>query len=188
MPSTSRARKSPWRKHSACAAAAVSTRASAPFETSSRIICCRSSRCSRWTARRGATASAIDAARVALLRAVRPLRASEVVRGQYRGYRTEDGVAADSRVETYVAARLAIENPRWTGVPFLIRTGKSLAATVTEVHVRFKPPASRALSIHRAAGRRQRDRLSVESGCLHRIDRPNEGARRSDDRRRRPSD
>jgi glucose-6-phosphate 1-dehydrogenase len=83
---------------------------------------------------------AIDAARVALLNSVHPLRASEVVRGQYRGYRTEDGVAPDSRVETYIAARLAIENPRWTGVPFLIRTGKSLAATVTEVHVRFKPP------------------------------------------------
>ena len=58
---------------------------------------------------------AIDAARVALLKAVRPLRASEVVRGQYRGYRTEDGVAPDSRVETYVAARLAIEHRRWTG-------------------------------------------------------------------------
>jgi glucose-6-phosphate 1-dehydrogenase len=84
---------------------------------------------------------AIDAARVALLKAVRPLRDSEVVRGQYRGYRTEDEVAPDSRVETYVAARLAIDNPRWTGVPFLIRTGKRLAATVTEVHVRFKAPA-----------------------------------------------
>ena len=87
-----------------------------------------------------------------MLKAVRPLRASEVVRGQYRGYRTEDGVAPDSRVETYVAARLAIENPRWTGVPFLIRTGKSLAATVTEVHVRFKPPAH-ALFDSQAAGR-----------------------------------
>ena len=94
---------------------------------------------------------AIDAARVALLKAVRPLRPSEVVRGQYRGYRTEDGVAPDSRVETYVAARLAIENPRWTGVPFLIRTGKSLAATVTEVHVRFRQPAY-ALFDSKAAG------------------------------------
>jgi glucose-6-phosphate 1-dehydrogenase len=95
---------------------------------------------------------AVDAARVALLNAVRPLRASEAVRGQYRGYRTEDGVAPDSRVETYVAARLAIENPRWTGVPFLIRTGKSLAATVTEVHVRLKPPAH-AFFDSQAAGR-----------------------------------
>ncbi|MGE5359489.1 MAG: glucose-6-phosphate dehydrogenase [Bacteroidales bacterium] len=84
---------------------------------------------------------AIDAAKVALLTAVRPLGPADVVRGQYRGYRNEKGVAPDSRVETYVAARLAIENSRWTGVPFGIRTGKSLAATFTDVHVRFKPPA-----------------------------------------------
>ena len=84
---------------------------------------------------------AIDAAKVALLRAVRPLGAADVVRGQYRGYRTEAGVAADSRVETYVAARLAIENARWTGVPIWIRAGKCLAATVTEIQVTFKPPA-----------------------------------------------
>ena len=130
---------------------------------------------------------AIDAARVALLKAVRPLRPSEVVRGQYRGYRTEDGVAPDSRVETYVAARLAIENARWAGVPFLIRTGKCLAATFTEVHVRFKAAGARPLRLK--GGRSpQRDLLSVEPGCLHCIDRPNQGAWRSDDRRRRPSD
>jgi glucose-6-phosphate 1-dehydrogenase len=85
---------------------------------------------------------AIDAAKVALLKAVRPLRPTDVVRGQYRGYRTEKGVAPDSRVETYVAVRLAIENARWAGVPFGIRTGKSLAATFTDVHVRFKQPAN----------------------------------------------
>lgn len=85
---------------------------------------------------------AIDAAKVALLQAVRPLRPVDVVCGQYRGYRTQAGVAADSRVETYVAARLAIDNARWAGVPFSIRTGKCLAATVTEVHVIFKPPAN----------------------------------------------
>jgi glucose-6-phosphate 1-dehydrogenase len=84
---------------------------------------------------------AIDAARVALLRAVRPLRATDVVLGQYRGYRRETGVAPDSRVETYVAARLAIENERWAGVPFFIRAGKSLAATVQEVQITFKTPA-----------------------------------------------
>ncbi len=83
---------------------------------------------------------AIDAAKVALLAAVRPLRTVDVVRGQYRGYRTEEGVAPDSRVETYVAARLAIDTARWAGVPFWIRTGKCLAATFTEVHVRFKKP------------------------------------------------
>jgi glucose-6-phosphate 1-dehydrogenase len=83
----------------------------------------------------------IDRARVALLQEVRPLRPIDVVRGQYRGYRGEPGVAPASTVETYVAARLAIENTRWAGVPFLIRSGKSLAVTATEVHVAFKPPA-----------------------------------------------
>jgi glucose-6-phosphate 1-dehydrogenase len=83
---------------------------------------------------------AIDATKVALLQAVRPLRAADVIRGQYRGYRAADGVAPDSRVETYVAAQLAIENRRWAGVPFLIRAGKCLTATATEVHVTFKSP------------------------------------------------
>ncbi|HXD80427.1 MAG TPA: glucose-6-phosphate dehydrogenase [Candidatus Acidoferrum sp.] len=84
---------------------------------------------------------AIDAAKVALLKAVHPLRSADVVRGQYRGYRSEKGVAANSHVETYVAARLAIENSRWAGVPFLVRTGKCLAATFTEVHATFRKPA-----------------------------------------------
>ncbi len=96
-------------------------------------------------------ADGIDAAKVALLTGVRPLRAEDVVRGQYRGYRAAEGVAPDSRVETYVAARLAVENPRWTGVAFGIRTGKCLAATFTEVRVRFKQPAN-ALFDSQAAG------------------------------------
>jgi glucose-6-phosphate 1-dehydrogenase len=95
---------------------------------------------------------AIDAAKVALLNAVRPLRPADVVRGQYRGYLAEKGVAPNSRVETYVAARLTIENPRWAGVPFLIRTGKSLAATFTEVRVTFKKPAGELFDSS-AAGR-----------------------------------
>lgn len=85
--------------------------------------------------------NAIDAAKVALLQEVRPLRRVDVVRGQYRGYLSEKGVAAKSRVETYVAARLAIDNSRWNGVPFLVRTGKCLASTFTEVHATFKKPA-----------------------------------------------
>jgi glucose-6-phosphate 1-dehydrogenase len=85
-------------------------------------------------------ATAIADAKVALLRAVRPLQPEDVVRGQYEGYRREDGVAADSTIETYVAARLAVNNWRWAGVPFLIRAGKSLPVTVTEVRVRLKRP------------------------------------------------
>jgi len=102
-------------------------------------------------------AAAIDEAKVRLVDAVRPLRAADVVRGQYRGYREEDGVAADSRIETYVAARLAIDGPRWDGVPFLIRSGKALAATATEVHVRLKPPAVRLFD---AGGTRRRNTIS----------------------------
>lgn len=91
----------------------------------------------------GGDADAIAGAKVALLQAVQPLQPEHVVRGQYRGYRGEEGVAPDSAVETYVAARLAIQNGRWAGVPFLIRTGKCLQVTVTEVHVRLKrPPVS----------------------------------------------
>jgi glucose-6-phosphate 1-dehydrogenase len=85
-------------------------------------------------------APAIVDAKVALLRAIRPLQPRDVVRGQYRGYTKEDGVAASSQVETYVATRLWIDNWRWTGVPFLIRTGKCLPLTATEVRVRLKPP------------------------------------------------
>jgi glucose-6-phosphate 1-dehydrogenase len=60
------------------------------------------------------------------------------VRGQYDGYRDIDGVATDSTTETYAALRLEIENWRWAGVPFFIRTGKRLAATQTELRLVFK--------------------------------------------------
>ena len=104
---------------------------------------------------------AIDAARVTLLETIRPLRAIDVVRGQYRGYRNEDGVAPTSHVETYVAARLEIENRRWSGVPFLIRTGKCLALTATDVSVRLKPPA-RALFDSGSGARQNEIRFGLE--------------------------
>ena len=62
------------------------------------------------------------------------------VRGQYEGYRDTDGVAADSQTETYAALRLEIDNWRWSGVPFFIRTGKHLAITQTELRLVFKDP------------------------------------------------
>jgi len=85
-----------------------------------------------------ADAKSMHAAKLRLLRSIRPLQAGDVVRGQYEGYRAEAGVAADSRVETYAALCLHIDNWRWAGVPFLIRTGKSLARTRTEVRVELK--------------------------------------------------
>ena len=83
---------------------------------------------------------AVRAERSRLLRAVRPLERSSVVRGQFRGYRDEPGVAPDSGVETYVAARLAIDTWRWAGVPFFVRAGKRLPVTATEVLVEFRRP------------------------------------------------
>ena len=87
-----------------------------------------------------AGAEAIGDAKVTLLKAIQPLAASDVVRGQYAGYRQEKGVATDSTVETYAAVRLRIQNWRWSGVPFWIRTGKCLPVTATEVHVTLKSP------------------------------------------------
>jgi glucose-6-phosphate 1-dehydrogenase len=78
--------------------------------------------------------------RANLLRAIAPLSKNDVVRGQYRGYTEIDGVSPDSTVETFVAARLRIENWRWAGVPILLRTGKSLPVTAAEITVEFKRP------------------------------------------------
>lgn len=75
---------------------------------------------------------------VKLLKAIRPLSEGDVVRGQYEGYLDEAGVAPDSKVETYAALSLRVESWRWTGVPVLIRAGKRMPVSTTEVLVRFK--------------------------------------------------
>ena len=74
------------------------------------------------------------------LRSVEVADPAHYVRGQYAGYLDVDGVATDSTTETYAALRLEIENWRWSGVPFFIRTGKRLAATQTELRLVFKKP------------------------------------------------
>jgi glucose-6-phosphate 1-dehydrogenase len=73
-------------------------------------------------------------------RSMRPLEPSDVVRGQFRGYRQEEGVAPDSNVETFAAVRLQVDSWRWAGVPFYIRAGKCLPVTATEVLVELKRP------------------------------------------------
>ena len=75
-----------------------------------------------------------------VLRTVRPLDFVDMVRGQYRGYRDEPGVAADSYMGTYAALRLWVDSWRWEGVPFFVRAGKCLARTVAEVTVELKTP------------------------------------------------
>ena len=87
-------------------------------------------------------AEAIRDEQVKVLRNVRPLRPTDLVLGQYLGYRAEPGVAPESMVPTYAAVRLSVDSWRWQGVPFFVRAGKSLKTTCTEVMVELKnaPP------------------------------------------------
>jgi glucose-6-phosphate 1-dehydrogenase len=75
--------------------------------------------------------------------AMAPVRPGDVIRGQYAGYRSEPGVAPDSQTETFVALRVAIDNRRWAGVPFHLRTGKRLAETRRLLTITFREPARR---------------------------------------------
>jgi glucose-6-phosphate 1-dehydrogenase len=95
------------------------------------------------------SADAVRDKRAELLDAVHPIAAEDAVRGQYaagkigrekvKAYRTEDDVAKDSSAETYVALKLGIDNWRWAGVPFYLRTGKRMSKRSTEIAIRFKP-------------------------------------------------
>jgi glucose-6-phosphate 1-dehydrogenase len=75
-----------------------------------------------------------------VLRTVRPMSVDNMVRGQFKGYREEPGVAPDSYMATYAALRLYVDSWRWEGVPFLVRAGKALATTCTEVMVELHNP------------------------------------------------
>jgi len=83
---------------------------------------------------------AVNLEKAKVLQAMRPLKTSDLVRGQYAGYRQERGVAKNSDVETFCAIRLFIDSWRWQGVPWFVRSGKYLGETATEVVVQFKPP------------------------------------------------
>jgi glucose-6-phosphate 1-dehydrogenase len=78
--------------------------------------------------------------KVKVLRSIAPLRPEDLVRGQFKGYLSEKGVAPDSKVETFAAVKLEIDSWRWQGVPFYIRAGKSLPVTCAEVVVRLRCP------------------------------------------------
>jgi glucose-6-phosphate 1-dehydrogenase len=82
----------------------------------------------------------MQAEKLRIFRAMRPLDPKEVVRGQFSGYRDEDGVAKDSQVETFAALHLRIDTWRWADVPFYIRAGKNLPISATEVRVTLKRP------------------------------------------------
>ena len=78
--------------------------------------------------------------KVKVLKAIPPLKAEDLIRGQFRGYRNEKGVAPDSQIETFATLRLEIDSWRWKGVPFYIRAGKCLPVTCAEIIVRFRQP------------------------------------------------
>jgi glucose-6-phosphate 1-dehydrogenase len=89
-------------------------------------------------------AEAVRDEKVKVLRAVRPLRpeniATDTIRGQYRGYRAEPGVREDSQAATFAAVKLHIDNWRWQGVPFYLRSGKAMSCGTTQIVVQFRQP------------------------------------------------
>jgi glucose-6-phosphate 1-dehydrogenase len=85
-------------------------------------------------------AGGLQAAREKVIKSFRPLDPAEVVLGQFAGYRDVPGIAAGSERDTFVAARLWVDNPRWRGVPFYLRTGKRLAATKQQVSLILREP------------------------------------------------
>ena len=87
--------------------------------------------------------TAVQNEKAGVFHAMRKLTADDVVRGQYEGYRDENGVAKDSDVETFCALRLFIDSWRWAGVPWYLRTGKFLPTTAAEVLVQLKAPPQR---------------------------------------------
>jgi glucose-6-phosphate 1-dehydrogenase len=89
----------------------------------------------------GADAESLRDEKVRVLKAIRPLEASRIVRGQYVGYLDEPGVASKSTTETYAALEMTVESWRWAGVPWFVRFGKAMPCTALEAIVRFcKPP------------------------------------------------
>jgi glucose-6-phosphate 1-dehydrogenase len=94
----------------------------------------------------GPEVDALRDAKEKVFGAMRSLKEDDIVRGQYDGYRQEDGVAPDSDVETYAAVRLFIDSWRWADVPFYIRAGKKLPVTVTEVCVELHRPPQRVFA------------------------------------------
>ncbi|MBI3769017.1 MAG: glucose-6-phosphate dehydrogenase [Deltaproteobacteria bacterium] len=119
-------------------------------------------------------AESIHDEQVKIFRTIRPLSPDDLVRGQFRGYRNEEGVAPDSTVETFAAVRLHIDSWRWDGVPFFIRAGKCLPTTTTEVMVTLKRPPLSHLADNDTNYVRFRLSPDVVIGIGARVKRPGE--------------
>jgi glucose-6-phosphate 1-dehydrogenase len=97
-----------------------------------------------------------------VFRSMRPLDPSEVVRGQYRGYREEPGVSAESDTETFVALKAEIDNWRWAGVPFFLRTGKGLAEGQRIISIAFHEPPRSMFPAGSGVGQKGPDHLTFD--------------------------
>ena len=101
---------------------------------------------------------------------LQPVNPAHVVRGQYEGYRSEEGVAPDSQTETFVALRVEVENTRWKGVPFYLRTGKCLAQSRQVITIGFDEPVMRLFPLSRHAPKWRGNKLVVDfadPGSIH---------------------
>jgi len=116
-------------------------------------------------------ADALRDEKVKVIKAIKPIRGKDVhwhtVRGQYAGYRNEPNVSADSRTETFAAIRFYIDNWRWQGVPFLLRSGKKLKEKVSEINIVFKSPPLMIFPNHK--------RVEAPSNLLSMCLQPDEG-------------
>ncbi|HEY1726101.1 MAG TPA: glucose-6-phosphate dehydrogenase [Steroidobacteraceae bacterium] len=97
-----------------------------------------------------------------VFRSLLPLRPSDVVRGQYTGYRTEQGVAAESDTETFVALKCSIDNWRWAGVPFFLRTGKRMAEGQRIISIAFREPPKSMFPAGSGVGAQGPDHLTFD--------------------------
>ncbi|MFP5418419.1 MAG: glucose-6-phosphate dehydrogenase [Gammaproteobacteria bacterium] len=98
----------------------------------------------------GTNAEAIRDEQAKLIKAIRPLAPGDIVRGQYEGYGREEGVARNSDTETFTAVRFFVDSWRWAGVPFIVRTGKKLPVTTTEIRAEFQLPPQRVFALSEA--------------------------------------
>jgi glucose-6-phosphate 1-dehydrogenase len=101
---------------------------------------------------------------------LQPIDPSRVVRGQYEGYRDEKGVAPDSQTETYVALRAEVENTRWKGVPFYLRTGKCLAQSRQVITIGLREPVMRLFPLSESEPRWRGNKLVIDfadPGSIH---------------------
>ena len=129
------------------------------------------------------SADAMRDEKVKVLRAIHSLENQDLVRGQFIGYRKEEGVAPDSEVETFAALRLYIDSWRWGGVPFYIRTGKRMPFTGTEVLVEFHRPPQKHFGLSELVHSRNHVRFRL-SPTIETAIGARRGARRPARRRR----